>query len=577
MIGCGWVIKEGTKMGNIITDEAKAKLDSLFDAFSVVAEDEHVFLCDMRYDYSRWSKELTDHFGLPSEYMYNAGSIWEEHIHPDDRGAYSEGIEAVFSGMSNGHDMQYRALSIDGEYDICTCRGIVINDHNGNPEYFGGAIRNHSRKSHIDTLTGLRNQFGFFSDLAGFIKEGKKVRIVMIGIGKLTEINEVYGYQIGNKVLQYFGRYLIDHISSRDGTYRLDGACFGILSTAKTEEEIYIEYDKVRAHFRKGIKFDNLVMHLELNAGMLSLDDFNTDDQTVYSCLNFSYEESKINKHGDMVAFKNELTGESRRKLERLHAIRASIAKDFEGFFLVYQPVVDAKSEKLIGAEALLRWKNDEYGVVPPDSFIPFLETDPLFPALGEWIMEKAIKDAQKIIEYMPDFIININLSYAQLEKADFTEVVWNTIGKIGFKPNSLCLEITEHCRLLDMSLLRNVIVTLRAQGVRIALDDFGTGFSSMGLVKNLPFDTIKIDRSFVQQIEYDEREKRLLNNFTDIAGTFGAQVCVEGIETAGMRDIIKDYGIHSFQGYYYSKPVSIDELLENVKSGNDCFAKEKE
>ena len=124
------------------------------------------------------------------------------------------------------------------------------------------------------------------------------------------------------------------------------------------------------------------------------------------------------------------------------------------------------------------------------------------------------------------------------------------------------------------MELLRNVIVTLRAGGVRVALDDFGTGFSSVGLVKNLPFDIIKIDRSFVQQIEQDEREKKLLNNFTDIAGTFGADVCVEGIETSGMKNIIKDYGIHSFQGYYYSKPLKIEELLKKVESGADCFAK---
>ena len=109
------------------------------------------------------------------------------------------------------------------------------------------------------------------------------------------------------------------------------------------------------------------------------------------------------------------------------------------------------------------------------------------------------------------------------------------------------------------MELLKNVIVTLKARGIRIALDDFGTGFSSVGLLKEIPLDVIKIDRSFVREIEQDEKEKRLLNNFTDMAGTFGANVCVEGIETSGMRDIIRNYGIHSFQGYYYSKPITIE------------------
>ncbi len=557
-----------------ITEEAKRRLDSLFEAFSIVSEDTHVFLCDMKYDYSRWSKNLVETFALPSEYMYEAGLIWEEHIHPEDRKAYHEGVEAIFAGKRAGHDMQYRAKRPNGDYDICTCRGLVICDEYGAPEYFGGAIRNHSQQSQVDSLTGLRNQFGFFSDLQKYIRNKTSIQVGMVGIGKLTEINEVYGYDIGNKILQRFGRYLMEKISNRGGAYRLDGACFGVISTVQTKEGMVNEYEYIRDVFRKGIKIDDLEISLELNAGLLSLEDFNVDDQTVYSCLNFAYEESKISKHGDIVIFHNELTTESRRNLERLHVIRASILKDFKGFYLVYQPIVDAKTEKLLGIEALLRWKDDDYGTVPPDDFIPFIETDPLFPKLGEWILETAIKDAQKLIEFVPDLKVNVNLSYSQLEKTDFADVVRATIAKTGMRSEQVCLEITERCKLLDMDLLRNVIVTLRAGGVRFALDDFGTGFSSLGLVKNLPLDTIKIDRSFVQKIEEDEREKKLLNNFTDIAGTFGAEVCVEGIETTGMRDIIKDYSIQSFQGYYYSKPLLIENLLEMVKNGEDCFAK---
>ena len=560
-----------------ITEEAKRRLDSLFEAFSIVAEETQVFLCNMEYDYSRWSKELVETFGLPSEYMYDAGLIWERHIHPDDRKAYREGLEDIFSGKQLGHDMQYRAKRLNGEYDICTCRGIVIVDESGKPFYFGGAIRNHSQRNHIDTLTGLRSQYGFFDDLKSYIHNKVPIRIGMAGVGKLAEINEVYGYHIGNMILQHVGRYLMEHVTNRGGSYRLDGSRFAIISSSLDEKQLAQSYEDMREHFRKGIKLDNLNIILELNAGMLSLNDFNVDDQTVYSCLNMAYEESKLNKHGDLVTFRNELTTESRKRLEMLHKIRASIAKDFSGFYLVYQPVVDAATEKLIGAEALLRWRNEEYGTVPPDIFIPFLEKDPLFPKLGEWIMETALRDAQKVMEYVPGFVINVNLSYAQMEKADFTDIVWNTVWRTGFPQEQLCLEVTERCRLLDMELLKNVIVTLRAGGIRIALDDFGTGFSSVGLVKNLPFDTIKIDRSFVQNIEQDEREKSLLNNFTDMASTYGAKVCVEGIETSGMCDIIRDYSVHSFQGYYYSKPLSIDEFMSRVENGPECFARAKQ
>lgn len=562
-------------MGELqIKSEDKRRLDAFFESYDLIADDTYVFICDMRYDYSRWSKEMVETFGLPSEYMYRAGEIWEGHVHPEDRQAYHDGMDAIFSGKLMGHDMQYRAERPSGEYDLCTCRGTVIKDENDNPLYFVGAIRNHSQKSHIDTLTGLRNQYGFFSDLQSYIRNKTPVMIGMAGIAKLTEINEVYGYHMGNSILQNFGRYLMDNVTNRGGTYRLDGSRFAIISTTQNEEEFAGLYYELRAHYREGIKLDGHNFVLELNAGMIVLDDFNVDDQTVYSCLNFAYQESKINKYGDLVRFNNELTGESRERIEKLHAIRASITNNYEGFYLVYQPVVDARTEKVTGAEALIRWRSDEYGIVPPDLFIPVLENDPIFPELGDWILKTALHDAGRIISFLPDFVINVNLSYSQLEKAEFADSVLHMIRESGVAPEHLCLEITERCRLLDMELLRNAIVKLRSRGVRVALDDFGTGFSSVGLVKNLPFDTIKIDRSFVSEIEQDAMEKKLLECFTSLAGIFGPNVCVEGIETPGMRDIIRDYGIHSFQGYFYSKPVPIEEFIEKIKAGSDCFAK---
>lgn len=147
------------EMANVraITDERRIMLDALYKAFKVVAEGTYVFLCDMKYDFSRWSKNAVDAFGLPSEYMYGAGDIWENQIHPEDRADYHKGIDEIFAGNATGHDMQYRARRVTGEYDVCTCRGVVIRDALGEPDYFAGVIRNHGIQGHIDTLTGLRN------------------------------------------------------------------------------------------------------------------------------------------------------------------------------------------------------------------------------------------------------------------------------------------------------------------------------------------------------------------------------------------------------------------------------------
>ena len=551
-------------MANEISKEDKFRLDSLFDAFSLVAEGSYVFLCNIAADFSRWSARAVDMFDLPGEYMVNAGAIWEEHIHPDDRENYKKSIEEIFSGDSHGHDMQYRAKNREGNYMLCTCRGIVIRYEDGTPRYFGGVIRNHGLHGHIDALTGLRNQYGFFEDLKGHLAAEREVCISMISVSRFTEINEMYGYHFGNLVLQKVARYLQDNVKNNDTVYRMDGTKFSVITIGETSDEIRIKYNGLRDLLRAGVEVDGHFLTLQTNCGYLHLNNFDINDQTVYACLNFAHSESKLHKQGDLVQFFSELTSEGTDRLEKMHAIRNSIARNYNGFYLLYQPVVDAHTEKLLGAEALLRWKDDRFGMVPPDFFIPVLEQDPIFIRLGRWILKTAMENAKKFLSVIPDFTININLSYTQLEKPDFVNMVKELLEITGLPPQNLCLEITERCRLLDMTLLKNILANLKAIGVRFALDDFGTGFSSLDIVRSLNFDTIKIDRSFVIDIEQDLKEREMLGHFTAIASTFGAKVCVEGIETTGMRDILQQYSVNSFQGYYYSKPIPPENLLES-------------
>ena len=545
----------------VITEERKRALDALFKSYDVVSEGTYVFLCDMKYDFSRWSKAAVDTYNLPSEYMYGAGDIWENNIHPEDREAYHKGIDEIFAGNTFGHDMQYRAQKPDGTFDVCTCKGVVIRDSLGEPDYFVGTIRNHGSQGTLDTLTGLRNQYGFFEDLDSWIKRKAESHVLIVGISKFSEINEVYGYHFGNRVLQLFARKVFDTTGNTGTCYRIDGTKFAVISNSLDFDEIEEKYESFRNFFREEFQVDNKRVLLEVNGGALKVDNFTIDSQTVYACLNFAYGESKARQQGDLVVFHNDLNEDNRFRIEKLHAIRASIMHGYKGFYLLYQPVVDAQSEKLVSAEALLRWKNDKYGMVPPDQFIPLLESDPLFPEIGEWIIREAVYAAKRIIKKIPTFVININLSYTQLEKHDFVDMVFRILDEADYPADHLCLEVTERCRLLDIKLLKNVTAQLKSRGILIALDDFGTGFSSVGLVKELPFDIIKIDRAFVTRIEDDCADRELMRYFAGVASLFGAKVCVEGVETAGMRDILQHFAVETFQGYYYAKPLTLDEI----------------
>ena len=547
----------------VITEDRRKMLDALFKSYDVVSEGTYVYLCDMKYDFSRWSKNAVDTYNLPSEYMYGAGDIWENYIHPEDRDAYHRGIDEIFAGNSSGHDMQYRAMKPNGEYDLCTCRGVVIRDAFGEPDYFVGTIRNHGTQGHVDTLTGLRNQYGFFEDLDSWIKRRVPVFAFIVGISKFSEINEMYGYHFGNRVLQLFARKIYDAIGNTGTVYRIDGTKFAILGNRLSWDEVQMNYNNFRNYFRESFNVDDRKVLLEANCGALKVENFDIDVQAVYACLNFAYQESKARQQGDIVLFHNDLNEFNKSRLEKLHAIRGSIMHGYKGFYLLYQPVVDAQSERLISAEALLRWKNDQYGVVPPDQFLPLLESDPLFPELGEWIIREAIRSAKLIIKKLPNFVININLSYTQLEKADFVDMVFRILDELDYPPENLCFEVTERCRLLDIKLLKNVTTSLKARGILVALDDFGTGFSSVGIVKELPLDIIKIDKGFVAKIEEDKVDRELIKHFSGLASLFGAKVCVEGIETAGMRDILQKLNVESFQGYYYAKPLMLDSFFD--------------
>ncbi|MCM1507608.1 MAG: EAL domain-containing protein [Ruminococcus flavefaciens] len=539
------------------------RLDNMFETFSIIAEGSYIYLCDMKSDYSRWSKSAVDYFNLPDRYMKDAGTIWESYIHPDDRESYRKSISNIFAGVDKGHNMQYRAKAGDGNYVVCTCRGAVIRDENGEPEYFAGAIKNHGSLSYIDTITGLRSLYGFFDDIKAMIWKKKKSSIIITGITGFSVINDMYGYKFGNKVLRRFASCIQNIFSGCGDVYRMDGTKFAIISQTLDEKKAGDLYKKLQEEVSHNFFVEDERLSISLNAGLMMLKDFNTESETIYSCLKYIYYESKNRRLGDIVVFDNIENGRDRNSIETINVIRNSVLENCKGFYLCYQPIMYADTEKLKGMEALIRWKNDKYGTVPPVQFVPVLEQDVLFPELGKWILRQAMSDGKIFLEKYPDFIMNVNISYAQLEKSDFVSDVFNILEETGFPPENLCLEITERCRLLDIDILNNMFRNFREHGIKIALDDFGTGFSSLGILRTLPIDTVKIDREFVKDIEKSQSDQNTVKFISSLADAFKAEVCVEGVETADMRDFLRNYGIKSFQGYYYSKPIPAEEFIK--------------
>lgn len=549
-------------MSAALDRERKKKIDELFRAFEAVAEGAYLYVCDVKNDYSRWSAEAIQCFDLPGEYMLQAGQLWERLLHPDDRASYAESIAALFSGEDSHHDMQYRVMDRQGRYVVCTCRGTILLDENGAPSYFVGAIHNNGLENFVDPLTDLQNQFGLFEHLKVVYGKQMKANIMMLGLGHFSTINEMWGYDFGNLVIHKIVQILKNAFRNEGILYRADGVRFALVTHTLSIDELRERYQLLREAICHTLEIDGYHPNLLVYGCALEIKTFDVSPQAMFSCLSYAYTQSKTQEDGEFQVFKDEIDEKRGNLMVLVNTIRKSIENGCEGFRLYYQPIVAARTHRLTGAEALLRWSSPEYGLVPPNRFIPIIENDPAFVLLGRWILRKAMEDTLPLLEKYPDFELNVNLAYSQLKQDDFVAMVRNNLAVTGFPPKNLCLEITERCRLLNLERLSNIIRELNTEGVRFAIDDFGTGYSSIDILNRLKFEVVKIDKVFVDNIARNERDARFLSAMSALAEIYGSKVCAEGVETEEQCRIGEGCGIDKIQGYYFSRPIPVETLF---------------
>ncbi len=535
--------------------------DKIFEAFSATAKGSYIYLCDMWTDMSRWSKSAVDYFGLPGEYMEDAGTIWAQHIHPEDRRRYQEDIDAVFSGRKKNHELEYRAMDKNGNYVVCTCSGVIIEDEAGNPEFFAGTITNRGTIENIDPTTNLYNLYEFLNALRLLRERGKKYRVLLVGFKHFSDVNDLYGYSFGNEAMKLFVSIMQNDLMDKGKVFRMDGTRFAVLTTELRVDDLKNYYLRLQEKAKNHLTVQENNVSLALCGGLVVVEDCQISEHAIHAAARYALNVSKNERHGELWIVENDDVDKNKKTVELINVLKSSIIEECSGFYLCYQPVVSPQTGKMTGAEALLRWNREPYGEISPGQFIPWLEKDSAFFDLGNYVLRQAMLDGKEFLKDHPDMIINVNLSYAQLERSEFRNTLVGFLLSTGFPPEHLCLELTERCRLLDMNFLRNEIIFLKSYGIKIALDDFGTGFSSLNLLRELPIDYIKIDRGFVSEIENNKADQSIVKAVMTCARELDIGVCVEGIENERLRDYLQNYSAQGYQGYYYSKPVTKEEF----------------
>lgn len=561
-------------MGNVGLNEL------ILDTVNEVSDGKYIFIYDMKKEVVRWSKAAKEYFGLPNVYLNDFNQIWRERIHPNDLEKCKQELADVLTQKKDSFFMLFHMKNAKGEYNLCRGKGKVLHDDDGNAVIFTGAITLCVGDISWDGVSGLQTANGFIRTISKYEEENQKYLTLVVEILNFSNVNTLYSYNFGSKVIYELATKFHDMIEGIGHVYRNEGTQF--IFVVKDVDTDYIKslYEQVRDLCAR-FTLDGNVLNLEIAAGMLCAEKWSREPHAVLSCLVSIVEKAKTEEIYDLIIYDDALHTKMYETTQLINTIKSAIQNDCEGFYLCYQPFVSTISGKVIGAEALIRWRSEELGTVSPFRFIPYIESHPCFYDLGLWILRQAISDAKKISEIQPNFFINVNMSYSQLEHPGFKEEVVKILKEMDFPNRCLQLEITERCRNLDMRFLKEQLDFFKEHNIKIALDDYGTGTSTIDMLCDLPIDCVKIDQTFILNILKQSNNQVIVDTTLQCTKRLGIDVCLEGVENQEIKDFVGQYSANYHQGYYYSRPVEYDEFIKflnqtweteriNILYGND-------
>ena len=461
--------------------------------------------------------------------------------------------------------ISFRIRNREGEYVPCTCKSNILFDKDGKPSIFRGSITVYKGEEEYDAITDLPKIQSFVSNISLIKKNNKECLLMALKLKRFTNINALYGYDFGNKTLYEIAKIICDIIGTSGEVYRLESTSFGILFNESDLDKMQESYSQIRDALAN-YSLDGFAIDIDMCGGALYTKNCEVSHRTIYSYLMSALEKAKEEDDNKLVIFDDMSHENNHKTLELLDVIKASIRNDCEGFYLCYQPFISTVTGKIIGAEALIRWRSPAYGEVSPGRFVPYLENHACFYDLSIWILRRAVQDAKEIIKNYPKFFINVNMSYSQLERPEFVHEVINIINEFDFPAKNLQLELTERCRNLDMKYLKEKLTFLRSHEIKIALDDYGTGNSTINLLCELPITSVKIDQTFILNILNKGSNQVVVDSTVQCAKRLGLTVCLEGVETQEIKDFIGQYSANYHQGYFYSRPIEFTKFKSIIK-----------
>jgi diguanylate cyclase (GGDEF)-like protein/PAS domain S-box-containing protein len=523
------------------------------------------------------------------------GARTSEFMHRDDRGdARSAYLRMVAAGESSLR-LQHRLVDRQGEILWVDSSSSLVPDSDGNKGFAitmiqdvtqrkkaEAALRSQSvlneHQALHDSLTGLANRTLFRNRIENVVTARRRIdarsAVLVMDLDGFKEINDSLGHAAGDDLLVEVGRRLEATLRTSDTVARLGGDEFGVLlPNASVPSDVVRAVERMQAAIENPITLQGLSLSLEASIGVALYPDDGNDVETLLRCADGAMYYAKAEKSG--WAFYD--SGHVRHDAARLTLMgELRRALDQRELVLYYQPKAVLADGEVHGVEALLRWNHPVRGLVPPDEFIPMAQQTGLIKPLTLYVIDEALRQCRSWQDDGMPLAIAVNLFARNLVDVDFPTQVAGLLDRWNVEPDLLEFEITESAMLADPTRTKVILERLSAMGIRLSIDDFGTGYSSLAYLKRLPVSEIKVDRSFVMNMDEDDDDATIVRSTIELGRNLGLEVVAEGVETEQVWDRLKALGCTAAQGYYLSRAIPAPEfrawLLER-RSTHDVTA----
>ncbi len=436
------------------------------------------------------------------------------------------------------------------------------------------------QQAYTDFLTGLYNRMCCERDLARQIDQAKKMNEVgalcYLDLDDFKHINDGLGHQYGDVLLKAISHSLQRIEGIQNNCYRMGGDEFVIV----IPPEQYRRFDRIeediRQIFAKPWFLKDTDYYCTMSMGIVTFPEYGDSVADLIKKADIAMYEAKKGGKNRVARYNEGINSASGRRLDMEKNMRDATVDGYKEFEVYYQPIIDVQDGvECAGAEALIRWNSAKLGFIPPAEFIPLAEYLGLINPIGNYVLKEACARCKKWNDAGYAYKVNVNLSVVQLLQADVVEVVEKVIEETGIEPRYLTLEVTESLAINDMERMKKILDSIKALGVKIALDDFGTGYSSLNHIREIPFDMIKVDQSFVKELADDAYSQSFVKMVAELAETLGVNICVEGIETEAQYEVVRNMKVKYIQGYYFDRPMKCEDF-EAKYCERACISREE-